>query len=954
MKSTKYIYKVLMVFLLAHFPIYAQYTGGSSDGNSSREIINAICGNPAHYYAYFGGNGDGEAVNTLINATCSTPPGGFAYLGGMGDGASVNTIQNTTCGLPPGAYAYTGGSGDANGLDTLMNQTCPFPPQFYAYFGGDGDGHSMNKSTSCAVLLPIADFSASPTTVCVNGNVTLTDLSTNAVGWEWTLPGATLVAPSTIYSQNPVIKYATAGTYTITLKARNTDGDDIETKTAYITVGAAATITGTTPGSRCGAGSVTIGATSGGVVRWYATSTGGTLLGTGATFTTPSISTTTTYYAEAFNGCVASTRTAVVATINTIPTITGNPAGRCDAGTVTISANPSEGTVNWYDSATGGTLLNTGAVFTTPSISSTTTYYAEATSAQGCVSNRIPVVATVNTAPTITSTTPNSRCGAGVVNLSATASSGTINWYNVPTGGSSLATGTNFNPNIATTTTYYVEATVGGCTSSRTAVVATINSVPTITSTTPASRCDSGSVTLQASASNGTLSWFNTPTGGTALGTGNSFTTPSISTSTNFYVESTDGTCTSTRTSVLATVNLTPSITSTTPSQVCDSGTVTLGATASSGTLNWYNNATGGSVIGTGNNFTTPSISTTTTFYVEAVNVGCSSVRVPIVATVNVTPTITSTTDATVCGNVGATLSATASAGTIYWYSVASGGTAFATGTSIPVSGGSYTYYVETINNGCVSDRVAVVYTSNPYPSINSITTASRCGSGSLTLLASSDFGVVNWYDAPTGGNLLATGTSFNTPFLTNTTSYYVEAVNNSCTSTTRTQVVATINYTSPPTASPNQTFCLGETVGLINVIGSNVVWYDSSTGGNIILPNTAIVSGTTYYASQTVAGCESEERTSVAMTTGGCLGIEDVIKFDIKLYPNPVENILTIESTDYLSKVEVVNMLGQLIFVQQIDNTKATIDMTRYQTGTYGFRVYAADKVEVFKVIKK
>ena len=131
MKSTKYIYKVLMVFLLAHFPIYAQYTGGSSDGNSSREIINAVCGTPAHYYAYFGGNGDGEAVNTLINATCSTPPGGFAYLGGIGDGASVNTIQNTTCGLPPGAYAYTGGSGDANGLYTLMNQTCPFPPQFW-------------------------------------------------------------------------------------------------------------------------------------------------------------------------------------------------------------------------------------------------------------------------------------------------------------------------------------------------------------------------------------------------------------------------------------------------------------------------------------------------------------------------------------------------------------------------------------------------------------------------------------------------------------------------------------------------------------------------------------------------------------------------------------------------------------------------------------------------------
>jgi hypothetical protein len=89
-------------------------------------------------------------------------------------------------------------------------------------------------------------------------------------------------------------------------------------------------------------------------------------------------------------------------------------------------------------------------------------------------------------------------------------------------------------------------------------------------------------------------------------------------------------------------------------------------------------------------------------------------------------------------------------------------------------------------------------------------------------------------------------------------------------------------------------------------------------------------------------------------MITGGCLVIEDIIKYDIKLYPNPVENILTIRSTDFLSRVEINNMLGQLIFVQQIDNLETTIDMSRYPTGTYSFRVYINDKVEVFKVLKK
>jgi parallel beta-helix repeat protein len=61
-----------------------------------------------------------------------------------------------------------------------------------------------------------------------------------------------------------------------------------------------------------------------------------------------------------------------------------------------------------------------------------------------------------------------------------------------------------------------------------------------------------------------------------------------------------------------------PTITSTTPGSRCETGTVDLSATASSGTINWYGSLTGGSVLGTGLNFTTPVISTTTSFYVAA------------------------------------------------------------------------------------------------------------------------------------------------------------------------------------------------------------------------------------------------------------------------------------------------------------------------------------------------
>ncbi len=91
----------------------------------------------------------------------------------------------------------------------------------------------------------------------------------------------------------------------------------------------------------------------------------------------------------------------------------------------------------------------------------------------------------IHTVPTITSTAPASRCDAGTLTLGTSASDGTINWYNVSTGGSSLATGTGYSPTVTGTTTYYVDATNSGtgysCTTvTRTPVIATVNSKPVI------------------------------------------------------------------------------------------------------------------------------------------------------------------------------------------------------------------------------------------------------------------------------------------------------------------------------------------------------------------------------------------------------------------------------------------------------------------------------------------
>jgi hypothetical protein len=336
---------------------------------------------------------------------------------------------------------------------------------------------------------------------------------------------------------------------------------------ATLTATAIPTITGTTPNSRCDAGTVALGATaSAGTINWYAASSGGSSLGTGTSFTTPSISSNTTYYVDATtSGCTTASRTSVLATVNTTPTITGTtPAARCDNGTVGLGATSSAGTINWYAASSGGASLGSGTSFTTPSISSNTTYYVDAT-ANGCTTgSRTSVLATVNATPTITSTTPGAHCGPGKVNLAATASAGTINWYDASSGGSLVNTGTSWTtPTLFATTTYYVDATDNSCTTAtRTAVVATIGTFPTVTGSTPAVRCDAGTVDLGATPSAGTINWFAASSGGVSLGSGTTWTTPSIPSTTTYYAEAASGGCNSiARTAVTATVSITPTAT---------------------------------------------------------------------------------------------------------------------------------------------------------------------------------------------------------------------------------------------------------------------------------------------------------------------------------------------------------------------------------------------------------
>jgi PKD repeat protein len=72
------------------------------------------------------------------------------------------------------------------------------------------------------------------------------------------------------------------------------------------------------------------------------------------------------------------------------------------------------------------------------------------------VTSYITIANSPNAPPT---TTPDSVCSpGGIVNLTATPSApGTVRWWNAPGGGTMLATGNTYSPNISSTTTYYVD-----------------------------------------------------------------------------------------------------------------------------------------------------------------------------------------------------------------------------------------------------------------------------------------------------------------------------------------------------------------------------------------------------------------------------------------------------------------------------------------------------------------
>jgi uncharacterized repeat protein (TIGR01451 family) len=349
----------------------------------------------------------------------------------------------------------------------------------------------------------------------------------------------------------------------------------------------------------------------------------------------------------------------------------------------------------------------------------------------------------------------------------------------------------------------------------------------------PVSICANGNATFSVSASGTaiTYQWQVSTDGGTTYNnisgeTGSTLNLTNVSASANGnrYRCVINGTCTTALNSdpAVLTVVATPAAPSVTNGAVCGSGVVNLSASTSLGNaIDWYTTVSGGTAFLTNATaFTTPVITNTTTYYVEARNttLGCLSVtRTPVTATVNPLPTMLNTSGASVCGSGSSTISATASAGSVIdWYTVSGGGTALQSGSTTfttPVLSSTTTYYAEVRNSstGCKSaTRSAVTLTVNALPAISNVSGASLCGTGSASINAGASIGAaVDWYAASSGGSPLQLASNvFNTPALTVTTTYYAEArdVTTGCISATR--VPVTVTVLAKTSSTTNITIC--------------------------------------------------------------------------------------------------------------------------------------------------
>lgn len=393
-------------------------------------------------------------------------------------------------------------------------------------------------------------------------------------------------------------------------------------------------------------------------------------------------------------------------------------------------------------------------------------------------------------------------------------------------------------PAFSATATYYISASLGGCVSPRTPVIATVVPQPPLPQIVEPKACSSGILTFTLSFAGNTpniqVALYTLPTGGAPLQTASSapyqLNTPFITTTTNFFFETRNQACTTARVSARAIIITPPAPPSANDVSLCQNGVVTFTARqgAPAGTeLILYNAPNAGQIIAraTANPafLTTPLVTQTTTFYLEAVNDICTSRRAPVVAIIDVTPAPPTAADIRICGASVVTFSpqiTSPAPNKISLFTQASGGASIAEANAppflltSPIVNASTTFYLESAIGACTSARSPVVVTFTPIPGSPLAPELRLCGPGLATftaIMGSPSGNQIHIYSAPLASSPISEASSppYTLPvgITTQTQTFYIASFLGECGSP-RTPVVVTVVPNPTPPEAENLTLC--------------------------------------------------------------------------------------------------------------------------------------------------
>jgi gliding motility-associated-like protein/uncharacterized repeat protein (TIGR01451 family) len=609
------------------------------------------------------------------------------------------------------------------------------------------------------------------------------------------------------------------------------------------------------------------------------------------------------------------------------PTVTGGLSQTvCSGNSASLAAIPAAGTsISWYNSIASTTALATGNTFTTPALTVNTTYYIGVTRAAGCESTeRTAVVINVSNpvAPAV-SASGTAICSSGAaqqttLSLINPILGTTYNWYNVASGGVALASGNSYSPTVPLgTTSFYVEGSIGSCVSpTRTQVDVISNPVPAApTILTQSVTIQSGqNATLNAATSEPgvTLNWYDAATGGTAIATNTTtYTTPVLTATKTYYVEaqSAVGNCVS-ATRVPVTVTVQPAAlggcleansqqtnqnglclfcSSINPNNSVDGNPATAAQlTVPVGLINgWVQQML---------QFNNPGKAGDIVDVELELPGGLADVQLLGAVSLATYNGATYNNDRVLINNPLITLQVIS--GNRFRASVVAG----ANFDRVEIRLGGLATVLTTLDIYQASYRYKA-------PTISGNTTI--CSGQTTTLTASQSVGeTIAWYDAATGGTLLASTTAYTTVSLTVPTTFYVAITRNGCLNSERFPVLVSINNPIAPTvsASPSN-LCAGESTAITvqaPVTGTIYNWYDALTAGNLVgtgitftTPSLAV--STNYYVEAVIGSCSSSTRSQAVITVSALPAVPTVASSTVII---PSGQVVTLQVSNPVSGI--------------------------------------------------